>query len=416
MSFSLKTELLPHQQETVNFAVSKRYIGDFSEMGSGKSLSALALIVRVGKKAMVVCPPHLVNNWLNEIEKHTNLKGSPHFLRPSDDVDVYVTPYTQLTKCEAIFKIVFTVVADEAHYLKNLDAKRTMTFHHFFSPHPPEYFMYLTGTPIKNRIPEIYSMLILFGLGPNSPKILEHYRSFYTFCCRFTNVKQTNYGNKYEGMKNVEELRKFINPFVIRHGAEVLNLPELSETSIVVSYAENDKLDQAFQRFTDSGIGADITVKRDSAVATAPFTSQLVLEALDSGNGPVVVFSDHKKPLEIMGLELSGKRVATINGDTNMAKRQDYVDSLNRGQLDVLLCTIGAASSGLNMTGSCLIILNDPPWVSGDLQQLIKRIHRIGQTRPCRIVKVLGSKTVDKIYKALAGKERVINKVIKEQA
>lgn len=400
----------------MNFAVSKRYIGDFSEMGSGKSLSALATIVTIGKKAMVTCPPHLVNNWLNEISKHTNLVGSPHFLRPKPDVDVYVVPYTQLAKCEELFKIVFTIVADEAHYLKNLDAKRTMIFHHFFATYPPEYFLYLTGTPIKNRIPEIYSMLILFGIGPNSPKILDHYKSFYTFCCRFTNVKQTNYGNKYEGMKNVEELRKFINPFVIRHGAEVLNLPELSESTVVVSYGDNPQLEVAFSRFTESGIGADVTAKRDSAVATAPFTAQLVLEALDSGNGPVVVFSDHKKPLEIMGLELSKVRVATINGDTNMGRREEYVAALNKGQLDVLLCTVGAASSGLNMTGSSLIILNDPPWVSGDLQQLIKRIHRLGQTKPCRIVKVLGSKTVDKIYKALAGKERVINKVIKEQA
>jgi SNF2 family DNA or RNA helicase len=414
----LITSPLPHQLETAGFGIKQKYIGDFSEMGTGKSLSALILITEVLKEnpfavALITCPPHLVNNWLAEVKKHTTLKASPHFKEPDLDAHIHVVPYTQLDKCEKLFSMAHILISDEGHYLKNLDAKRTRNFHNFFYKYPPQYFIYATGTPIKNRIPEIYSMLLLFSTGPNLPKILDHYKSFYTFCCRFTHVKQTNFGTKFEGMKNVEELRRFINPFVIRHPASVLNLPELTETSVVVSYKDDPELDAAFSRFTDAGIGAEITAKRDSAVATAPFTADIALDAIESGAGPVVIFSDHVKPIEIMGLHLSKVRVGSITGATPMANRQELVDRLNKGQLDVLLCTYGAASSGFNMTGACLLLLNDPPWVPGDLDQATKRVHRLGQLKICRIVRVIGSKVVEKIYKTLDGKNKVINKVIK---
>lgn len=414
MSFNLITIPLPHQGESISFTIKNKFIGDFSEMGTGKSLSALGVVCALKKKALVVCPPHLVNNWIAEVRKHTELVLATWNNVPVLETEIAIIPYTQLNKCESLFRWADIIIADEAHYLKNMDAKRTMIFHTFFHKKAPEYFMYLTGTPIKNRIPEIYSMLTLFGFGPNLPKIKDHYKSFYTFCCRFTNVKETAYGTKFEGMKNVEELRKFILPFTIRHTSEVLNLPELHETQVVVSYKDDPNLDAAFSAFTEEGIGAEITAKRDSAVATAPFTAELALDAIDSGAGPVVIFSDHVKPVDIMALALSNKRVGIITGAVSTDKRQAIVDKLNKGQLDALLCTFGAASSGYNMIGANLELINDPPWIPGDLDQAKKRVHRMGQERPCRIVYVIGSKVVEKILKTIQGKNRVIQKVIKD--
>ena len=414
VSSKLKTKLLPHQEEAVVFHIKKKFTGNFSEMGTGKTLVSLAVSAHLGKRTLVVCPPYLVENWLHELKKHTTLKHSAHFKTVCQTDEVTVIPYTQLDKCEELFKVSQVIICDEAHYLKNLDAKRTQRFHYLFYKYTPEYFLYLTGTPIKNRIPEIYSMLVLFSKGPNNPKILDYYKSYYVFCCRFTNVKQTQFGTKFEGMKNVEELRQFVNPFIIRHPSSLLNLPELHESNVIVSYSNNPDLEMAFSRFQDKGIGAEITVKRDSAVAKAKFTSNYVSNAIDSNQGPVVVFSDHKKPIEIMGLELSKLRTAMIDGDTNVQKRQEYVDRLNNGQLDVLLCTVGAASSGFNMTGASLMVFNDIPWTPGDLDQAKKRIHRMGQDKPCRIVFVVGSQVDERIIKAVNGKNKVINKVIKE--
>ena len=413
VSSVLKTKLLPHQEQTVSLLLSKKCIGDWSTMGTGKSLSALASIISTKEKAVIVCPPFLVENWLNEISKHTTLKGSPHFLKYSPDSDIFVVPYTQLDKSEDIFKNVRFVVADESQYLKNLEAKRTQRFHSFFYKYTPSYFMALSGTPLKNRIPEVYSMLLLWDKWGVKPAITEKYKSFYTFCCRFTNVVQGKYGMSYGGMKNVEELRTYIKPNSIKHEASVLDLPELTESSLVVSYKDSPELQKAFNEFTGAKFTAEIRVKVESATSKATFTSSYVSEAVDAGEGPVVVFSDHRKPIGIMELGLSNLRVRSITGEVPMAKRNEYVDMFNNNQLDVLLCTFGAASTGINLTASNLMVINDLPWEVASLEQAKKRSHRLGQKKACRIVHVVGSSVDDLILKTLNAKIKVISEVMK---
>jgi SNF2 family DNA or RNA helicase len=410
---------LPHQKETAEFILTKKFIGDFSEMGTGKSLSALLAFCHMKTldtfaTMLVVCPPGLVNNWLAEVKKHTTLKACANFNSPDWGADVFILPYTRLKLGLKLFRNATFVVPDEAHLLKNMESQRSSMFHDYVSLYPPEYLDYATGTPLKNRIPEAYSMLRLWEFGPNLPKISDKYQSFYTFCDHFCRKKTTSRGVSYGGVKkkNLQELRSYVRPFTIKHPSSVLNLPELSESSIVCSYDDNPDLATAFARFTEKGVGSDITVKRDSAVATAKFSAEYIRSALESESGPVIVFSDHVQPLEIMALELSGYRVGIINGSTPMGDRQPLVDKLNNGQLDVLLGTFGAMSAGYNMTGASLMLVNDPPWVPGDYAQAIKRIHRKGQEKICRIVRVIGSKVVETIYKVMADKTAVIEKVL----
>jgi SNF2 family DNA or RNA helicase len=217
----------------------------------------------------------------------------------------------------------------------------------------------------------------------------------------------------YTGMKNVEELRTFIKPYSIKHTADVLDLPELSESSVVVSYNDNPELAKAFASFTGSKFSAEITVKVQSAVAKANFTANYVSEALGQEEGPIVVFSDHRKPLDIMELELSSFRVKQITGDTPMTKRTEYIDMFNNGQLDVLLGTFGAMSTGINLTGSNLMVFNDLPWEVASLEQAKKRSHRLGQKRPCRIIHIIGSSVDDLILKSLTAKIKVISEVMR---
>lgn len=410
----LRSPLLPHQEQTVSLLLSKKCIGDWSTMGTGKSLSAIASILKTGEKAVIVCPPYLVENWLNEIRKHTTLTGSPHFIRFDPSAVFTVVPYTKLDKAEDTFKNCKFWVADESQYLKNLEAKRTQRFHSLFYKYTPSYFMALSGTPIKNRIPEVYSMLLLWDKFGVKPGITEKYKSFYTFCCRFTNVVQGKYGMSYGGMKNVEELRNYIKNNSIKHEASVLSLPELSESSVVVSYKDDPQLEAAFNNFNDSKISAEITVKVESAVNKAIFTSNYVSECIDAESGPVVIFSDHRKPVSIMEMHLSKYRVRSITGETPMSTRQSIIDIFNNKQLDVLICTFGAASTGINLTASNLMVFNDLPWEVASLEQAKKRSHRLGQTRPCKIVHVIGSKVDDLILRTLNSKMRVISTVMRD--
>ena len=114
-----------------------------------------------------------------------------------------------------------------------------------------------------------------------------------------------------------------------------------------------------------------------------------------------------------MELELSKLRVRSITGETPMPKRSEFVDMFNNKQLDVLLCTFGAASTGINLTASNLMVINDLPWEVASLEQAKKRSHRIGQKRPCRIIHVIGSSVDDLILKTLNAKMKVISEVMK---
>jgi SWI/SNF-related matrix-associated actin-dependent regulator of chromatin subfamily A3 len=143
------------------------------------------------------------------------------------------------------------------------------------------------------------------------------------------------------------------------------------------------------------------------------FTANYVSSAVESGEGPVVVFSDHRKPIEKMELELSKLKVRSITGDVPMGERQNIVDMFNNGQLDVLLCSFGAASTGINLTASNLMVINDLPWEVASLEQAKKRSHRIGQKRDCRIVHVIGSSVDDLILRTLNSKTKVIAEVMK---
>lgn len=410
----LKTKLLKHQEQTVKFALDKKFIFDLSCPGSGKSLSALAVIDAVGKKALIICPPHLVSNWLHEIEKHTDLRGCPHYKKFTDEKDVYVVAYTRISEAEDIFKNVKMVFIDECHYLKSLESKRTQAVHNMLYKYVPEYLVMMTGTILKNRVPEIYSPLILLGLGKHVyPKILDHYKSYYVFCCRFTNVKHNGYGTVFSGSKNIEELRTFIKPYAIKHGDEVLNLPEMTETKVVVSYKDDPELMKAFNEF-NGGVasGTNISAKAKSAEFKAPFTASYVSSLIDQDCGPVVVFSDHRKSIAIIELELSKRRVRSITGETPMERRAEYVKMLNSGQLDALICSIGSSSSGLTLTGANRMVFNDLCFTPGDLEQAKKRIHRVSQTKPCQLTFVVGSKADDDIINMLNGKTKTINKVL----
>lgn len=405
------TELLPHQVTGVEKFLACKAFGIFDEPGLGKTLEFLAAVCVVKKKALAVVPPFLMNTWQSDIVKHTHLEVGK---------DIDLVPYTMLGKRVSSFEGYGLVCADEGHYLKNLEAQRTAKFHAYMMKFRPEYFAYMTGTPIKNRIPEVYSFLCLLAEYPNvTPKITTKYNSYYKFCMRFCNVSERTVGGRsvmqFGGMKNVDELKEYLKPWTIRRLAkDYLNLPEMANQTVTANYKENPELEEQFKLFTSGKIkGGDIVVKKNSAIAKAHFTAEYVGTQLDADGGPVLVFSDHRDPVTIIERELSAKwRVASIMGGDSMEKRNEIVSKFQNGQLDVLVATVGSASTGLTLTRSNLVVFNDIPWIPADLVQARKRIHRISQERQSRCVYIVGSKVDDNIIKTIRAKEKVITAVV----
>jgi SNF2 family DNA or RNA helicase len=407
--YKLKTDtkLLPHQVTYVERQLERKCLGNFDKPGAGKTLEILASIVETGEKSLVICPPHLANNWRAEVEEFTHLEIGK---------DIFICPYTMLTKRYEDFKGFGFIACDEAHYLKNLKAQRTEAFHVRLMDNVPKYYSYATGTPIANRLPDLYSFLLSLSYFPHvTPKITDKYPTFYQFCTRFCNVTEARFGGRtamqFTGMKNVEELRDYVKPWTISR--DVKDLPAMDSQRIRANYTDDPELEKAWEQFvTDYTFSP--TVKKSSALAKAHFTAKYVEEELQANNGPIVVFSDHPDAVCTIERELSTSyRVASIIGGMAQDKRSDIVQRFQNGQLDVICLTIGSSSTGITLTRSNTIVFNDICWVAEDLHQARKRIHRISQERQSRCVYIVGSKIDDRIIKSVTSKLKVINEVSK---
>lgn len=408
-------KLYPYQEEGVAYALAHHYciIGD--GMGLGKTLQAIEVIKRTGLKALIVCPAFLRETWRRELEKFSSLKikvckSSFTF----EDNDVAIVSYSNLNKAAALFKTVEIVVADEVHYLKNPDAKRTENFHRYMEIFKPERFIGLSGTAIKNRIPEFYSLLALCSYntrGTSGVNVLERF-DYWDFCCHFSNRQEFRVGNrtvtKFVGHRNVDELRTLLkDKYIRRKASDVLDLPPIIRKDIVL---DHDTIDHdLLKAYQDRNGKAFINHKVNSALIKVKHTAAYAQELIDQGEGPIIIFTDHVKPAEELAQRLSA---ACITGQTPMNKRDEIVQRFQAGKIEVLVATIGSLSVGVTLTRSRNIIFNDLSFVPGDIAQAEKRIHRIGQGGSCVIHRIFWGQVDVFIGKSLDSKLKTISEVL----
>lgn len=411
MGYTLKK----HQKEGIKYLLENKYAVLADGMGLGKTLQAIEVVKRTGFKAVIVCPAMLRQTWANELVKFSDLKPSI-FYSPTkyEEGNVAIISYASAYKFEDLFIQADIVICDEAHFLKNLSAKRTEVAHTFIKRHRPEYLLMLTGTAIKNRVPEIYSLLVLCGYGSHFTgrlNITDKYPNYWSFCRRFCNVSEFNIKGrtitKFEGHRNVDELKTYLEGcYIRRRASEVLDLPPIVRKDIVI---DNNHIDHELLQAWNEGKKAYATKKLNSAKIKVKHTVKYVKDLLEQGEGPILIFSDHVWPAEELASSLKGK---AITGDTPMKKRDEIVEKFQEGKIQVLAATIGSLSVGVTLTRASNIVFNDLPWVPGDLAQCEKRIHRIGQTKHCTIHRIFWGKVDVKIGKELDKKIETLVEIL----
>lgn len=408
----LKCELYDYQRAGVEFALEKRYSLNGDRPGLGKTAQALALCARVNpKRVLIVCPAFLVWNWKKEIEKFLGNEHKDRFL---------IVSYDSLHK--VVFMNFNVVVCDEIHYLKSITAQRTIRLHKMIKEAKPDYFLGLSGTPIKNRVPEFYSLLKLCWYGGRYFEFDRYSETPWKFCVDFTHEKKVKIGyrrfTKFEGVKNPERLRDLVkNVYIRRRAEDVLTLPDqIRQVVMAADKSRNDILLKAawdaYESPKPRTTAGDkpppfATAKAVNALSKIPFTIDLVRTLLPNR---VVVFSDHVQAAKKLSIEL-GDVAKCITGATPMDYRKKFVEELNEGKIQVLICTIGALSVGVNLTSCNYMVFNDYPWVPADMDQCEARIHRIGQKNACLYYYVMSSEMDHRIYKTLEAKRKVISEV-----
>lgn len=414
--------LFPHQNEGVKFLREARYalLGD--EMGLGKTLTALSALE--SERVIIVTPASLKEVWALELVSRFPGRDfeviDPKKI-PASLTHIVITNYEQLEKMQHLFKDAHTVIADEAHYLKNNQAKRTKLFWKMIKNYTPHNLFLLTGTPIQNNVPEVWSLLCLLSFGKdlrNGANVYFEYRSKTRFCeelC-FSRVKRIAgmMMTEWYGLRNKTELRRLLwRKYLARKLADVISLPPLREVAHKVAKLDREEeLKLAFLQY-QQGREIESPVKVQQAIEKAQFTVPFVRELLNAGKGPVVVFSDHVEPVRLITDALKSDFISgQITGNTPVMARNRLMTEFQAGLIDVLVCTIGAAGVGVTLTAACEMVFNDLPWVPSMLAQAKRRIYRIGQRAPCTIHFVTAPGFDSVLTNTLNSKSKIIHEAL----
>jgi SNF2 family DNA or RNA helicase len=366
-----KGELYSYQVEAKQFALKNRYSICSLEMGLGKTIVALSAIADTAKRALIICPAFLKQNWYDEASKFV------------DDYNLHIISYSQLHKLDLTDQFDF-VVCDEAHYIKNPKAKRSQRVFNYIkaNSHIIKHVMLLTGTPIKNRVPDIWSLLSICHLG--GQYTFPYHRLYMKFCETFCYERSFEINGtrviKYEGIKKakIPELKEILKPVYFRRRISdvSLNLPKQIRKNLNLPINKptfNYKLQQIFD---ENGVGevksaAFASVKAGNALVKTKFTVDLAKDIIEQGS-KVVIFTDHVASAQDIASHLN---CTAITGELDVDTRNIIVASFkNQESSRVIVETTGALSVGVNLTVANYMIFNDIPWVPSDIAQAEKRI------------------------------------------
>lgn len=420
-----RSALKEHQGRTIPYMLKNPYSIIALDPGLGKSRCAIETREKLQVNCLVICPGYLIQNWVKEIRlwakkdvQITTITAGNQICEVCD-TDYLIVSYDLVQKAEHFFEWADMVILDEAHNIKSMKAKRTQFIHKNIYENSMKRVHLLTGTPIKNRVQEFYSLLALCFYNPHAAdtQFLETYPSEIDFADRFS-IRQEytiQVNNrfikivKWNGLRNLPELRGHLkNKYIRIKSEDVLDLPPVQYKSMLISNTPNKALLKEFNSFFERD-GAD-SVKPDAKVEAAnqkvPFTVKYAKDLLEETDC-VLIYTDHVEPAERIAAQLG---VKAITGKVSSKVRSQMADAFQAGEGRIQVATIGSMKEGKDLFRSSHIILNDFPWVPGDLKQVIYRIQRMGQKRKCTVHRIIGSPQDEYIMDTIQSKIKVIER------
>lgn len=380
-------QLLPFQAEGKEWLTSNFRCLLADEMGLGKTVQVLSLAQELPgiQKVLIVCPASLKLNWIREMKtwapkflnRHSVLSGAS-IGSPSDFT---VVNYDILSgRIDELAAVKWDlVVADEAHNLKNTQAKRSSAF--FGNLINANRLILLSGTPIPNRPKELWPLLR--ALDETEWEDREKFEARYC---------GGHYGDRgwwADGSTNLGELNAKLQPFMLRRLKKdvLLELPDKFyqtvelETKDVWSERDEITLDEM------------ATLRREEGLAKVSSVCEH-LEELLVERKKVVVFHYHRE----VGLALFNHFPSSVwvHGGTENGTRQTLVDRFqNEVGTELFIGQIQAAGEGITLTASDTVCFAELDWVPGRMKQAEDRLHRVGQKANVLVQHLVGEGTFD---------------------
>ncbi|MBQ0080297.1 MAG: DEAD/DEAH box helicase [Alistipes sp.] len=426
----LKTKLYPYQKEGIRFAAKagKAIIAD--EMGLGKTIQAIGvaeLLRREGliTSTLIIAPTSLKYQWKREIEKFTEnaevivIEGGP--LKRTEMYSIPV-PYKIVSYNSACNDIKLNgklecdlLIMDEVQRLKNWNTQISKAARCISS----NYSVILSGTPLENKIEELYS-IVEFA----DQYVLAPYYKFRNDCIITDEI------GKVIGYQNLNAVGKKLKDIMLRRRKKDVNLQlpaRMDKTVFVPMTGKQMDIHEEFKNSVaqivtkwikfhflsetdrqrlmnclsqmrmvcDSTFILDQKTRNDTKVDEALNIITQVIEGSDDGK--VVVFSSWERMTRLIAQELDKREFLyeNLHGGVPSAKRKDLVSNFtDNAQCRVFLST-DAGSTGLNLQAASTIINLDLPWNPAVLEQRIARIYRIGQKKNIQVINLVSANTIE---------------------
>ena len=393
------------------------------DMGLGKTVQALALLLtRIESgPTLVIAPTSLGFNWERECERFTP-ELTPILFRDIDRVDLknkvgngdlVICSYgLALREAELLKEIKWgTLVLDEAQNIKNSNSKTAAQIRTFEA----EWKIALTGTPMENHLGELWS--IFHTVAPGVLGSWEQFRRRFA-----APIEKDGKSDRRQALAQV------ISPFILRRSkGEVLkDLPERTETNLMVDLSADERLryDQMrlaavseLDQIGDENLSHDQRFKVlqmltrlrqlschiglvDDTWKGSSSKLDVLMEQLEQlkerGNRPLI-FSQFTTHLSLIreALDKAGITYQYLDGQTTPAQRQERVEAFQREESDAFLISLKAGGTGLNLTAADYVIHMDPWWNPAVEDQATDRAHRIGQTKPVMVYRIIARGTIE---------------------
>ncbi len=421
----LKVPLLPYQLDGVAFAAGAGRAILADDMGLGKTIQGvgtaefLAREAEIGK-VLVICPASLKSQWRNEIHKFSDRNVQLVAGAIAERADQYANEcFFTICNYEQVLRDLLVIertpwdliILDEGQRIKNWESKTSRVVKCLRS----RFALVLTGTPLENRLDDLYSVVQFVDdrrLGPGFRFFNRH---------RIVDEK-----GKVLGYKNLGELREALKPVLLRRTRESvrLELPPRTVEILRVTPTEEQLLAHAghmqivasitrkkfisemdllrlqkallmCRMLADSTFLAD--KKQPSYSSKLSELDDLLAQLFDEEGRKIVVFSEWTTMLDLIEplIKKRGAAFVRLDGSVPQKQREELVHRFQTDPACAVFLTSNAGSVGLNLQAANTVINVDLPWNPAVLEQRIARAHRMGQTQPVQVFVLVTEQTIE---------------------
>lgn len=437
--------LMGYQRAGVAYALNAKRCFIADDMGLGKTIQSIATIEAADAYPVaVICPPSLVLNWKAEYAKWlpdrrvavvTDRKAFPE----RDSYDVVVLGWSNIAHWVEQVKGHRSLIADESHYAKSFDAKRTKAAIKAAKTIPDGgYVLALTGTPVTNKPAEYAAQLEMLGRIADFGGRMGFYR-------RYCNAFRDKWGHwHFDGHSNLDELNEKLRAtcYVRRVKEQVLkDLPPVIHAPLVISgspaamqeyrKAEANIVEWLVERAAQIAeeLGVSVKSAKVRARMAAESNEHLVrlsvlrrlaarakmeaitewVEQVIAEDRKVVIAAHHREIVDELAHRFGGLK---IQGGQDVAEVEEHKARFMSepcGTAPTITLSIQAAKTGHTLTAAQDVLFVELPWNWADVEQTYSRCHRIGQQGSVTATYLLCAGTVDEeIYDLVQAKRSVV--------